>query len=202
MIAVRPEFVAALEKYASPVTNRSLLPHQVQYLGTDRRLTWCMLVQGTDLHTILVPDAVSETVVPQTLDHYLSQRRRWASNAYFNDIYYAFGPKQFIITRLFALINIVRMTLVLYRVLNTALFVRYLINNFYIIRIVPLLVVTKTPVVWFVVHTIFTQPLLRTKLHKLAVGACIDQVISPFLSVIVFLNVVFHMGSPGLFHCL
>lgn len=77
MIVVREEMAGAIEKYAKPVTSFPVLRHQVQYLGTDRRLTYSMLSQAPYLHTLFVPEAGSETVAPQSLKHYLSQRRRW-----------------------------------------------------------------------------------------------------------------------------
>lgn len=88
MIAVRPEMAGAIRKYAEPITGYPVIHHQVQYLGTDRRLTYSMLSQDKKLHTLFVPRAVSETVAPQSLQHYLSQRRRWGSNAYFNNYFY------------------------------------------------------------------------------------------------------------------
>lgn len=198
MIAVRPEMGPAIAQYARPVTNSNLLEHQVQYLGTDRRLTWCLLSQSSHLTSLLVPGALCETVVPENLEHYLSQRRRWASNAYFNDYYYAFGKQQRLITRLFALIDIVRQSLVFYRVINTALFIRSLILHFYIIKLTPTLILTKTPALWFLLLVLLREPLLRKRFHKLIVGMCINQVISPILSVIVFANVLLNMGSQGM----
>ncbi|KAK5939376.1 hypothetical protein PMZ80_008680 [Knufia obscura] len=195
MIVVRPEMGPALSEYATPVTSYNIFHHQVQYLGTDRRLTWCMISQNKHLRTIFVPDALSETVVPSSLSHYLSQRRRWASNAYFNDFWLTFGPQQRLITRLFALIDLVRLTLVFYRVFNTAYFLHGLITNFYVIKIIPTLIVTKTPAAWYLVLVLVKEPLLRKRVHKIILGMCINQVISPILSVIVFVNVLLHIGS-------
>lgn len=198
MIVVRPEMGDAISQYARPVTEHNIFRHQVQYLGTDRRLTWCMMSQNKHLRTLFVPEATSETVTPNTLSHYLSQRRRWASNAYFNDYFYALGPHQRLITRLFAVVDLVRLTLVYYRVFNTAYFIHGLVTKkFYIIKIIPTLVVTKTPAVWYLILVAIREPVLRKRLHKLLLGMCINQVISPFLSVLVFTNVLFHMGSQS-----
>lgn len=92
MIAVRPEMAGAIQNYAAPIMGYTVLFHQVQYLGTDRRLTYSMLSQNKNLRTLFVPEAVSETLAPQSLQHYLSQRRRWGSNAYFNDFFYCILP--------------------------------------------------------------------------------------------------------------
>jgi chitin synthase len=91
MIVVRPECAGAIKRYAEPVTCFPVLRHQVQYLGTDRRLTYSLLSQDKKLHTLFVPEAGSETVAPGSLQHYLSQRRRWGSNAYFNNYFYLGG---------------------------------------------------------------------------------------------------------------
>lgn len=197
MIVVRPEMGLAVSQYARPVTEHNLWRHQVQYLGTDRRLTWCMMSQGKHLRTIFVPDAISETVVPDGVSHYLSQRRRWASNAYFNDYFYLLGPRQRLITRLFAAVDILRLTLVYYRVFNTGYFLHGLITNFYFIKIIPTLIVTKTPAMWYLVMVLIREPLLRKRFHKIILGMCINQIISPILSVIVFTNVILHIGSQA-----
>lgn len=197
MIVVRPEMGLAVSQYARPVTEHNLWRHQVQYLGTDRRLTWCMMSQGKHLRTIFVPDAISETVVPDGVSHYLSQRRRWASNAYFNDYFYLLGPRQRLVTRLFAAVDIVRLTLVYYRVFNTGYFLHGLITNFYFVKIIPTLIVTKTPAMWYLVMVLIREPLLRKRFHKVLLGMCINQLISPILSVIVFTNVILHIGSQA-----
>lgn len=197
MIVVRPEMAGAISEYAKPVTDRTVLRHQVQYLGTDRRLTYCMLCQDSKLRTLFVPKAYSETVAPQTLSHYLSQRRRWASNAYFNSYFYAFGTQQLLITRLWAIIDIVRLSVVYYRLANTILFLRGLARHFHILKIVPLIVVTQTPTVWYFAFVLFSVPLLRKRAHKLVLGLFINKIISPFLSITIFSLVLRNMGSSG-----
>lgn len=197
MITVRPEMGAAVSQYAKAVTEHNLFRHQVQYLGTDRRLTWCMISQDKHLRTIFVPDALSETVVPNSFSHYVSQRRRWASNAYFNDMFYALGPQQRLITRLFALIDIIRLTLVFYRVFNTGYFLHGLITNFYVVKILPTLIVTKTPALWYLILTMTKERHLRRRMHKVVLGMLINQLISPLLSVFVFFNVLLNMGSQA-----
>ena len=197
MIAVRPEMAGAIQDYAKPVLDRLVLRHQVQYLGTDRRLTYCMLSQDVKLQTLFVPHAVSETVAPQSLQHYLSQRRRWGSNAYFNDFFFCLGAQQILITRLWALVELVRLTLIYYRVANTILFIRGLAHHFLIIKLIPLLVVTQTPTCWYLLFIIFREPVLRRRAHKLILGFLINKIISPFLSLIIFTTVVLNLGNQS-----
>lgn len=201
MIAVRPEMAGAIRKYAAPVTIYPVLLHQVQYLGTDRRLTYSMLSQSKDLHTLFVPTAVSETVAPQSLKHYLSQRRRWGSNAYFNNYFYFAGENMILVTRLWALIEVLRLSLVYYRIANTIMFVYGLIGSFSVMSLIPLLVVSQIPNLWFLANLIFV-PQLRVRSHKIILGLLINKFMSPITSILVFTSVVKNLGSQawGLTH--
>jgi hypothetical protein len=160
-----------------------------------------MLSQSKALHTLFVPGAVSETVAPQSLKHYLSQRRRWGSNAYFNNYFYFCGENMIWITRLWACIEVTRLSLVYYRVANTALFIYGLVKSFNLMSIIPLLVVSQLPTIWFLINTA-TNKQLRQRSHKIMLGLCINKVMAPIMSVAVFTIVVKNLGSQawGLTH--
>jgi len=196
MIAVRKEMAGAIQKYANPVSSDFVLPHQVQNLGTDRRLTYTMLSQGTHLHTLFVPEAVSETVAPQSLLHYLSQRRRWGSNAHFNNYYLLAGSNMNPIIRLAALIDAARQTFIFYRIMNTVFFIKALVDSFVIWDILPLLVVGQLPLIWYLVN-MFIEAELRKRFFKLFLGFFINKIISPFLAIIIFTEVCFNLGNNG-----
>ncbi|KDN60898.1 hypothetical protein CSUB01_04798 [Colletotrichum sublineola] len=194
MVAVRKEMAGAIAKYARPVKVDWVVRHQVQNLGTDRRLTYCMLSQDKKLRTIFVPDAVSETVAPQSFKHYVHQRRRWGSNAYFNNYFYCAGENMILITRIAAAIDIARQTLVYYRVLNTILFIRALFNSFSIWDILPLLVVGQFPVIWFCI-CLAVESSLRQRAHKIIIGFFVNKFVSPFMSIIIFSAVAMNLGN-------
>ncbi|OHW94776.1 chitin synthase 7 [Colletotrichum incanum] len=203
MVAVREEMAGAIRKYAEPVTGCMVFSHQVQYLvlrlhcnGTDRRLTYSMLSQGKHLRTLFVPRAVSETVAPQSIQHYLSQRRRWGSNAYFNNYFYLAGEKMILVTRIAAAIEVIRMSLVYYRVLNTVLFIRGLIHDAHIMELLGVLIVSQVPSLWFV-YSVVLDPELRMRAHKLAIGFFINKCLSPFMSIMVFTKVAINLGSQA-----
>ncbi|KAL5610732.1 hypothetical protein FOBRF1_006849 [Fusarium oxysporum] len=197
MIAVRPEMAGAIRKYAEPITGYMVVNHQVQYLGTDRRLTYLMLSQGTHLETLFVSDAVSETVAPQSLMHYLSQRRRWGSNAYFNNWFYMAGEKMIPITRIAATVEVVRLSLVYYRVLNTVLFILSCIKHVSALKLIPMLVIGQLPSLWFFI-SILIEHELRRRGHKLVIGYFINKCVSPFMSVIIFTKVATNLGIWGM----
>ncbi|KAF4584404.1 ESV-1-84 protein [Ophiocordyceps camponoti-floridani] len=196
MLAVRPEMAGAVADFARPVDSGYVVEHQVQNLGTDRRLTYCMLSQHRDLKTVFVPDAVSETVAPQSFRHYLHQRRRWGSNAYFNNFFYCRGRNMNLWTRLIALLQIIRQSCVFYRLLNTILFIRALVTSFHLLKILPLLIVGQLPTAWFLV-CLFCQRALRVRIHHLALGFLINKLVSPIMSSIVFAAVATNLGKAS-----
>lgn len=195
MIVVRREMAGAIEKYARPATNHIVLRHQVQYLGTDRRLTYCMLSQAPNLRTIFIPEASGETLAPQSLRHYLSQRRRWGSNAYANNFFFCAGPNMNIVTRVGAAKEILRTTMIYFRIANTVLFLRNVITNFDIIQLLPLIVITFTPTIWYVFVALFCNSHLRRNWFKLLLGFVINRCIGPFMSLTIFSLVVRNLGS-------
>lgn len=156
-----------------------------------------MLSQGKHLRTLFVPDAVSETVAPQSITHYLSQRRRWGSNAFFNNYYYTGGEKMSLFTRVSAGIEVVRLNLVYYRVLNTVLFIHGLATEeVSILQLIPMLIIGQFPTMWFFISVLIESE-LRKRGHKLILGFLINKVISPFMSVTIFTKVALNLGSQG-----
>lgn len=196
MIAVRPEMAGAMRLYAEPVKTTSILRHQVQYLGTDRRLTYSMLAQGIGLKTVFVPSAISTTIAPQSVVHFFSQRRRWGSNAYFNNYFYAFGTAMHPLTRFFAFIEVLRLSVVYYRIINTALFIYGLTKHFHLAKIIPVLVVSQFPTVFFLV-CVFCFHELRIRIHKLVIGWFLNKIFSPVVAVVNFTNVARKVGSAA-----
>lgn len=204
MIAVRPECGPAIEKYAQPVDCVPILRHQVQYLGTDRRLTYCLLSQGRHLQTILVPDAISDTAPPESIKHYMSQRRRWGTNAYFNNFYFLAGHNQILWTRWVAFMELLRMSLIYYRVANTIMLVKNIVvdvakGTFNPLLLIPLLIVSQLPTIVFVVSIVANRQ-LRKQIVYFIVGFFVNKCASFPLSIAVFTNVAKNVGSHGEFH--
>lgn len=197
MIVVRPEMAGAIAKYAKPVTAFPVLRHQVQYLGTDRRLTYSVLSQGKHLHALYIPEAGCETVAPQSLKHYLNQQRRWGSNSYFNNFFYLGGENMILVSRIAALIEIARLTLVYYRVFNTGLFLYKLITDFDIVGLAPIIGIFFLPTIWFAFSVCFFNPHLRKNWMKLVCGFFINRLIGMAMSLTVFSLVVKNLGSQA-----
>ncbi|KAK1994075.1 hypothetical protein LX36DRAFT_714133 [Colletotrichum falcatum] len=180
MVAVRKEMTGAISKN----------------LGTDRRLTYCMLSQGRGLRTIpSCPAPSPRRWRPSRSGTTSTSAGGGGSNAYFNNYFYCAGDNMALVTRAAAAVDVARQTLVYYRVLNTVLFVRALAGAFSIRDVLPLVVVGQFPVVWFLVCLAAEPPPLRRRAHKILLGFLINQLVSPFMSIVVFSAVAMNLGN-------
>jgi chitin synthase len=98
------------------------------------------------------------------------------------------------ITRIAASVEVIRLSLVYYRILNTALFIASCVRHISAIKLVPMLVVGQLPSLWFFC-SILLEPELRKRGHKLLIGYFINKCVSPFMSVIIFTKVATNLGS-------
>lgn len=102
-----------------------------------------------------------------------------------------------LVTRLTCLLDIIRLSLVYYRIANGVLYLIDLITRFNIMKLIPLIVVTQFPTVWFILNIMFLQPALRRWIPKLTAGFVINKLISPAISITVFTVVLKNLGSQG-----
>lgn len=119
----------AIEMYSELPHSNDLLKTIVQLLGTDRRLTNSILFQNIDVYTVFDPRAKCLTIPPNKCYPYITQRRRWGSNSYFNTIYIIFGKNIYLITRFIALLDYLRMSLIYFRIFNTIMFIFRLVTT-------------------------------------------------------------------------
>lgn len=105
-----------------------------------------------------------------------------------------------IVTRIGAALDIIRLSMVYYRVVNTALFIKALTEGISIVTIAPLLAIAYTPTVWYTITVLLLEKELRQRAHKLVIGFCINKLISYFISITVFTKVAKNLGSQGKFH--
>ena len=102
-----------------------------------------------------------------------------------------------LVTRIAASVDVVRLSMVYYRIVNTALFFKTLSKGVAIMDILPLLVVATLPTVWYFFTVFFLEKELRKRAHKLLIGFCINKMISYFISITVFTKVAKNLGSQG-----
>lgn len=108
------------------------------------------------------------------------------------------------LTRFFSLIDLLRTTMTYYRVANMLLFLYSLIhtaldatpsNPFPVLLLIPLLVTTQIPAIFYTFCVLFFHPKLRKKWYKLLLGWMINRLVGPVLGIAVFSLVVRGLGS-------
>lgn len=184
----------AIAMYSELPDKDDMLKTTVQLLGTDRRLTSSFLYQAKDVSINYDTRAKCYTIPPNQLYSYISQRRRWGSNSYFNTYCNIFGPNIHPITRLFALLDYLRLSLVYFRMFNTILFVYQLTTQVGIIQLIPFLVIVSYPTMFFFVFSL-TDPFLRKMYLKLVLGYVYNKILAPFVSMMVLSNMYWNIGS-------
>ncbi|TKY87605.1 hypothetical protein EX895_003619 [Sporisorium graminicola] len=185
----------ASAEYRKHVQNGNLVNRQVQYQGTDRRLCWSIISRSKDVRTVLETRAACFTIPPQSLSHYLSQRRRWGSNAYFNAFVTLTQQNQHVVTRIWMTLELTRSTLVFFRMYNFAHFVYNLVTKFSILGVAPLLAITLLPQIWFLLFVVIPTKRYRPLLHHLLYGAVLNRLCSIILTPTVYANVLLGFGD-------
>ncbi|GAC94313.1 glycosyltransferase [Pseudozyma hubeiensis SY62] len=185
----------ASAEYRKHVPNGNLVNRQVQYQGTDRRLCWSIISRSKNVRTVLETRAACFTIPPQSLSHYLSQRRRWGSNAYFNAFVTLTGPNQHLVTRIWMSLELTRSTLVFFRMYNFAHFVYNLVTKFTLLGVAPLLAITLLPQIWFMLFVVVPTKRYRPLVHHLLYGAICNRLCSIVLTPTVYANVLLGFGD-------
>lgn len=168
----------------------------VQYVGTDRRYTGSLLYTNSDAKIVMDTRCNAYTVPPQSTQQYLSQRRRWCQNMYFNTMINIIAPNINPILRFFNLIDYLRQTLVYFRLFNTAFFVYLLASNFHpkdIIDLVPYLVVLIYPTLFFFSYSLFNKN-LRTQWFSLFASYLLNKVVILLSNIVIFSVMLFNIG--------
>lgn len=202
MFRIHESAIKAIKMYAEFPKNDEMFKSIVQLLGTDRRLTSSFLFQGKHIKTVLDKHAICLTIPPCTLYTYLTQRRRWASNSYFNTVAVLFGPNQYIITRIFALYDVIRMSIIYFRIFTTIMFVYKIIiyltgggyPNDLFIKLAPYIAIIAFPTVFFFVICI-SHGSMRCMLHKIILGYLINRIFGMILNLAIISNLFWNIGS-------
>lgn len=116
-----------------------------------------------------------------------------------SNYFYCFGENMIVLTRLAASVELIRLTMIYYRISNTVMFLYGLSKSADIMKIIPLLVISQLPTLWFAFSVVFLERELRRRAFRLLLGYAINKVISPFLATTVFTKVVKNLGSQGAF---
>jgi len=187
----------ALEMYAAKPTEDEFLASNVQYLGTDRRYTSCLIYTNDSNKIVWTDKAHAYTSVPQTWHQYVAQRKRWMSNMYFNTMLNICGKNVNALSRFFSLLDVIKLSLVYFRVFNTMFFIGLLVaygSNKTVTEMIPYIVVLSFPGVMFFIYAIINSH-LRRKFFQLCGALILNKIFVLFSSAIIFTVMLANIGS-------
>lgn len=188
------------QKYFSAIPEKSdLVVSSVQYIGTDRRYTSNLIYNNTDAKIVMDTRCHAYTVPPQTLKSYISQRRRWSQNAYFNTMINIISPNVNFVLRVFCLIDYLRLSLVYFRLFNTLFFIYVLALEFNptnLIDLVPYIIVLAYPTVVFFIYSIFNNH-LRKEWLNMAFFYIVNKVFVMITNVVIFTVMLWNIGCDS-----
>jgi chitin synthase len=170
MFKVSQKSSIAQTLYSSLPNVRSLTESCVQYVGTDRRYTSCLVYTNPDAKIVFDTRCNAYTSPPSDFKSFVQQRKRWNQNMYFNGLLNIIQPNVNVVSRFFNIIDYLRSSLVYFRIFNTLYFV-FLLSVYYnqtdVIRMVPYITLTLFPMLCFFIYALFNGHLRQNYLSFL-----------------------------------
>jgi len=155
--------------------------------GTDRNYTKQVLKNGGKI--VMCENAIGLTKTPQNLRAFISQRRRWTSNAYTNAFTLVASSRTSIMTKVIALINILRICITPFRALNAVVFISNM-ANITVDQIIVLSVFVVPSLLYLLLHYIFYEKQYKT---QLLIGFILNKVFTPLFSTVIVSNMFLHI---------
>lgn len=189
----------AQKSYSEIPEKSDLVVSSVQYVGTDRRYTSNLIYSNIDAKIVMDTRCHAYTVPPQSLKSYISQRRRWCQNTYFNTMINIIAPKVNFVLRMFCLIDYIRLSLVYFRLFNTLFFIYVLAseyNHVNLIDLVPYIIVLVYPTVVFFIYSIFNNH-LRKEWLNMAFFYVVNKVFIMITNVVIFTVMLWNIGCDS-----
>lgn len=199
MFKLNEESTKAVDKFSKIPESCNIIDSCVQYVGTDRRFTSCLVYTNKTAKIVMDTNANAFTVPPYNFQNYISQRKRWCQNMFFNTILNIVGQNISFVTRLFGIIDILRLSLIYFRIFNTVFFIYLLCsqyNNRDIIQYLPFIIILVYPTFSFFIYTIFNKN-LRPYFFTLLSGFIINKIFSTFSSSVIFTSMILNIGNKS-----
>lgn len=196
MYKIEKDCAKAMTLYSEMTNETNLIKSSVQNIGTDRRFTSSLIYTNSKAKIVMDTRAHVYTISPDSFNSYINQRKRWCNNMYFNSMINIIAPNVNFVLRFFNFINVLRLSLIYFRLFNTLYFI-YLLSAFYnekhILDLVPYIVILVFPVVCFMIYSLFNSH-LRNQYHKLFVSLIFNKIFTFFTTVIIFTVMLYHIG--------
>ena len=178
MIKINEKSRKAIIDYAKlPRKENNFLEAVTRMQGTDRRYTTLLLKHGAKLK--MNWRAVVYTEPPLSVSGFINQRRRWASNSFFNSFIQLFLPEVPVYIRISSIIDINRLFTTLYRLLSVFIFWMY-IKYFSFMENLFLFIFLILPYAYVMLWAYNLLP----EWKRLFLGMILNKIIMPILSTI------------------
>lgn len=199
MVKIDEKFSDVIKMYSLLPNEKNLFETSVQTMGTDRRFTSCLIYNNENIQVLQDTRAHAYTIPPQSFVQFLSQRKRWTHNTFFNSILNIVGNNINILSRFFTLVDVLRMSLVYFRLFNTFYFI-YLLAAYYeprnVVELVPYIVLLSYPVVAFLIYSLFNSH-LRNQFFSLVISTLVNKVFTMFSTIITFTLMLLNIGNSN-----
>jgi len=199
MFRLNASSTQALSMYSTIPNENDFIVSNVQYLGTDRRLT-SSFIYSNERHLIVMDTRChAYTVPPQNVKSFISQRRRWMQNTYFNSMINVIAPNVDILLRLFCLLDYFRMSLSYFRLFNSLFFVYVLAVDYLpqnVLDLLPYIVLLAYPVVCFFIYAIFNSH-LRSQWFNLFLFWLINKFFVMISNIVIFTIMLLNIGKKS-----
>jgi chitin synthase len=176
--------------------NTKLIESTIQYMGTDRRLTGC-IIYNSNMNIVLNTNCHVYTNAPLSLTTLTNQRKRWYQNAYFNTLMNIYSNNINILLRFFNLLDFLKMTLVYFRFFNTLYFI-YILSYYElkknIIDFIPFIIIITFPIIVFFIYALINNHLRKHYLKFLLIFI-INKVFILFYNIIISSIMFISIGS-------
>ena len=168
----------ALEKYTHlPVKEENFLQTIVRKQGTDRRYTTLLLKQGANLQMNWRASVYTEPPLGAT--SFINQRRRWASNSFFNSVVLLYSKNIPLYIKVSTFIDICKIFSTIFRFFSYFCFWIFL-DTFSTLNIIFACFFLAFPYLYSFVWIFFITP----EWPSLLAGFFLNKICMPFLSIV------------------
>ena len=196
MLKLNKNLAESMAEYSEMPKDTNLIKSIMQYVGTDRRLTGC-IIYNSNMNIVLNTNCHVYTNAPLSLKSVTNQRKRWYQNAYFNTLMNIYSNNINIVLRFFNILDFLKMSLVYFRFFNTLYFI-YILSYYElkknIIDFIPFIIIITLPIIVFFIYALINNHLRKHYLEFLLIFI-INKVFILFYNIIILSIMLINIGS-------
>jgi chitin synthase len=199
MMVIDESMADVFKMYSTLPEQKNLFETSVQCVGTDRRLTSCIVYTDGEAKILQDTRAHAYTNPPDNFSKYISQRKRWAQNMFFNSINNIFGRNVVFLSRVFNVVDMLRMSFIYFRFFNTLYFVYLLIKNYEhkeAIKLVPYIILLTYPAICFMIYGLINGH-LRVQYINMVIYLIVNKIFTMLTSILIFTLMLANIGNSN-----